>query len=185
MKSLFEVEYKMVEAKAIVKDREIVRRKLASLKAKYMGTFRQIDVYFDVPRGRLKLREVEGNKKVDLIYYERENVANPKLDTVSILKIQEPASFKTLLKRLLKTSATVEKNREVYQYNGTPLDSKYRHIQIHLDSVKGLGSFVEFELKSSGRNMENEREVLRALMKELEIDSSQLVEGSYADLLKR
>ena len=67
IKALFEVDHKMLELKARVDDPKVVRRKLTSLKAQHMGTFRQNDVYFEVPRGRLKLREVEGNNETELI----------------------------------------------------------------------------------------------------------------------
>jgi predicted adenylyl cyclase CyaB len=128
---------------------------------------------------------VEGNNETDLIYYERADVPNPKLDAVCILKIQEGASLKTLLKRLLKTNVTVEKNREIYHYQGSEIRSKYRYVQIHLDNVKDLGFFLEFELKSSDRTVKKDKQVLRSLMNKFGIHSSQLVKWSYADLQKQ
>jgi len=176
-------EDKLVELKAKVDDLDVVKRKLTSLGAHYMGTFRQNDVYFNVPEGRLKLREVEGSKEAELVYYERENIVGPKRSDVFIMKIQEPAVFKILLEKLLKTRAIVEKVREIYQYQGTLLASKRRYVKIHLDKVKELGMFVEFEMKTSDQTVERDRQILWNLMDELGIKPEQLERLSYVDLI--
>jgi len=178
------VEHKMVELKAKVEDLDVVRQKLTILGAQRKGTFQQIDVYFNVPKERLKLREVEDSDQAELIYYERENTAGPKEDYVFILRIQEPEVFKDLLGRLLKTSATVEKVREIYRYQGTPLASKNRCVQIHLDNVKKLGTFIEFEMKSSDQTEKKDKQILKDLMKKLKIKTDQLEKHSYSDLLQ-
>lgn len=169
-------EHKMVELKAKVDDLDVVRRKLTILGAERIGTFRQVDVYFNVPEGRLKLREVQDNKKTELIYYERENIAGPKKDDVFILKVQEAEVFKSLLERLLKTSAIVEKIREIYQYQET---------QIHLDRVKKLGNFVEFERKTPAyaQAIKKNQQILEKLMEKLGINPENLEKLSYSDLI--
>jgi len=171
------VERKMVELKAKVDDLDAVRRKLISLGAQSIGTFRQIDIYFNVPKGRLKLREVEGGNKAELIYYERENIAGPKRSNVFILKVQKPENFKNQLKRLLKTGAIVEKVREIYRHQGT---------QIHLDRVEKLGNFVEFERKTpvDAWAIKGNQQILEELMEKLGIDPEKLEKLSYSDLLR-
>jgi len=166
-----------VELKAKVKDLDVVRSKLTSLGAQCTGTFRQIDVYFDVPIGRLKLREVGDDNEAELIYYQRENIAEPKRSDVFILKVQEPAFLKTLLGRLLKIRATIEKVREIYRYQGT---------QIHLDRVKKLGTFLEFERETSAdaQAIRNNQQVLEKLMEKLGISSESLERLSYSDLIQ-
>jgi len=183
IKASSKIEHKLVELKAKVEDLDVVRGRLTSLGAQYIGTFRQIDVYFDVPEGRLKLREVDDNNKAKLIYYQRENIAEPKRSDVFILKVQEPAFLKTLLGRLLKIRATVEKVREIYRYPGTKLASKHRYVQIHLDNVKKLGTFIEFEMESSKRTENRDMQILKGLMKKLKIKTDQLEKHSYSDLL--
>jgi len=131
------------------------------------------------------LREVDGSKEEELVYYERENIAGPKRSDVFILKVHEPAFFKTLLRKLLKTKATVEKVREIYRYQGTPLASKYRYVQIHLDEVRHIGNFVEFEMETSDRTARKDRKILRSLMRKLNIKTKQLERLSYADLLPK
>ena len=171
------VEHKMVELKAKVDDLKVVRKKLTILRAKRIGKFRQIDIYFNVPEGRLKLREVEGSNKTEMIYYERENIAGPKKGDVFILKVQEAEIFRNLLKSLLKTSAIVEKVREIYQYQGT---------QIHLDIVEKLGNFVEFERKTPADTeaIRKNQQTLEKLMEKLGINPENLEKLSYSDLIR-
>ena len=85
--------HRMVELKARTKDHEKLRKKLSELGSKHVGTFHQIDVYFEVPEGRLKLREVEDSNNAELIYYERENIAGPKQDEAFLLKVQGLSPF--------------------------------------------------------------------------------------------
>ena len=177
------VKDKLVELKAKVDDLDIVRKRLTSLGGHCIGTLRQTDFYFNVPEGRLKLREVEGSDEAELVYYERENIAGPKRSDVFILKIQKPAVFKILLEKLLKTRAIVEKVRENYRYQGTSLASERRYVKIHLDKVKELGMFVEIEMETSDQTAERDRQILRNLMEELEIKPEQLERLSYVDLV--
>ena len=171
------VEHEIVELKAKVHDLKTVRRRLTSLRALHLGTFRQIDVYFKVQKGRLKLREMKDKNNAELIYYERENIAGPKRSNVFILKIQDPKFFKNLLKRLLKTTAIVEKSREIYRYQGT---------QIHLDTVEKLGNFVEFERKipAGERVTKRNQRILDKLMEKLGINPESLEKLSYGDLIQ-
>ena len=165
----------MVELKARVGDHELLRKKLFALGAEYTGTFQQSDLYFKVPEGRLKLREVENNDDVELIYYERENIAGPKSDDAFILKVQEPEDLKKILKKILTPLIVIEKVREIYQYQGT---------QIHLDTVKKLGTFIEFERQTADdpKSIKKDQQILEKLMETLEIDSSNLETLSYSDL---
>ena len=169
------IKHKMVELKAKVNDHKPLRIKLVTLGAKYVGMFRQTDFYFKVPEGRLKLREVQGDRTPELIYYERENIAGPKRDEAFILRIQEPEDLKKILKKILTPLTRIEKVREIYQYQGT---------QIHLDNVKKLGKFVEFERQTSDdpKLVEKDWRILEKLMEKLEIDPNNLETLSYSDL---
>ncbi len=171
-------EYKLVELKAMVENVDSARKQLDHLKACHIGTFRQIDTYFDVPKGRLKLREIEGSKEAELIYYEREDVTGPKGSDVFILRIRKPETFKVLLEKVLKKKVIVDKKREIYRYRGT---------QIHLDTVKDLGKFIEFERKTQGsvKDFHKDEQILEDLMKKLGVKEENLVKESYSDLLLR
>ena len=167
----------MVELKARVDDLNILREKLLDLGAEYFGTFHQKDQYFEVPEGRLKLRTAEGKNMVELIYYERENVSGPKIDDAYILRALEADDLNVILKKILKPLNVIEKDRDIYQYNGT---------EIHLDNVGNLGNFVEFERQTSSNqnNFNKDRQVLEKLMKALKISPNNLVALSYSDLFE-
>ncbi|RLI22006.1 hypothetical protein DRO54_02255 [Candidatus Bathyarchaeota archaeon] len=164
----------LVELKAKIDDIDEVREKILKLNAKFVGKFRQIDTYFDVPKGRLKLREVEGNPSAQLIYYERENVAVPKKSEVFILEISKPEEFKEKTEKILEIKSVVEKIREIYFYKGT---------KIHLDSVKKLGFFIEFEKETSLSEIEETKKFLKKLMEKLEIKPQNLMKSSYGELI--
>ncbi len=167
----------MVEIKARVGDHELLRKKLSTLGAEHIGTFQQSDLYFKVPEGRLKLREVDANSTVELIYYDRENIAGPKSDDAFILRVQESGELKKILKKILTPLIVVDKVREIYMYCG---------IQIHLDTVKKLAKFIELEKQTDDNPeaIEKGRLALKKLMEKLEIDPSKLESHSYSDLLQ-
>ena len=168
-------ELTLVELKAKVDSLEPIRRRLEALKSKHVGTFQQTDIYFDVPKGRLKLRQIN-SEKTQLIYYERENVSKPKRSDIFIMEIPESKAFTALLKKILKVKITVKKTREIYWFEKT---------QIHLDMVDSLGCYVEFERKTPNTPKEIERSMRRLskLMETLEIDPESLEKLSYSDLV--
>ena len=62
-----------IEIKARSNNQDRIRDILKSKNADFKGIDHQIDTYFNVPKGRLKLRE--GNIENNLIFYERKNQA--------------------------------------------------------------------------------------------------------------
>ncbi len=165
----------MVELKAKVDDLGVVRNKLVRRGAKHVGVFHQVDTYYDVPEGRLKLREMEGKVDAELIYYEREDVAEPKRSSVFILTIPQPRTFKQILGRIMRVKVVVDKVREIYFYEG---------VQVHLDTVKGLGLFVEFERITSpdAEQQKKDQGKLEKLREQLGISPQRLERLSYSDL---
>lgn len=174
----------MIELKARVGDHKFLRKKLSALGAEHVGTVQQTDLYFKVPEGRLKLREVKDNSRAELIYYERENIAGPKKDDAFILRIQEPEDLKKTLKKILTPLIVIEKVREIYRYHGTGVSSKYPYIQVHLDQVKNLGTFLELEMESSDKTYKKDKLFLQNFAKKLGIKEEQLEKLSYSDLMQ-
>lgn len=165
----------MVELKARVDDLASVRSRLNHLKAEAIGVFHQIDTYYVVPEGRLKLREIVGEADAELIYYEREDIPAPKRSSVFILRIPQPHAFKRIITKILKVKGVVNKVREIFRYEG---------VQIHLDKVESLGHFVEFERVTSA-NLEQQKDdvsKIERLISELNIAHGNLVKLSYSDL---
>ena len=163
---------KLIEIKARCPNIDDTRKTLNRNKADYDGTFHQVDTYFNTTSGRLKMREVEGEGSAKLIYYDREDIPDPKQSDVLIVETLEPDALKETLKRSIGVKVTVAKRREIYQFQGT---------QVHLDKVEGLGTYVEFERPIT--ELSEDRIVLEALMKELGIAYGDLITVSYSDLL--
>ncbi len=166
----------IVELKAKVKSLKPFGEKLRSLGAEYVGTFRQIDTYFEVPQGRLKIRETEGKDEELLVYYERPDVQDIKQSQVFISDLPKSRFMKQFLKNVLRTKTIVDKQRTIYRFRGT---------QIHLDKVQGLGTYVEFEkpAENTAEDTKKAREDLENLMQTLGLRAENLQKGSYSDLL--
>lgn len=162
---------KLLELKCKVGSLDDVKKSVNKLKARYIGVFHQIDTYFNVQKGRLKLREVENEKKSDLIYYEREEILEPKESDVLIVEIQNTASFKDIMTKVLGKKVVIDKTREIYRHKET---------QIHLDTVKDLGSFVEFERRLN--DLQIDHKALEELIRHFDLKKEDLVRGSYSDL---
>lgn len=164
---------KLLELKARVESLDVMRERVLSLKPVHVGTFRQVDTYFNSSKGRLKLREDNSKENAKLIYYLREDITGPKRSEIILIDIQEPSAFKKLFRDLIGERVIVDKEREIYTYNET---------QIHLDMVKDLGTFIEFERRIT--DLKNDHLVIRDLMKRLQIKEKDLIQGSYSDLIK-
>jgi adenylate cyclase class 2 len=166
----------IVELKAKADSLEPLREKLESLKAEYIGTFRQVDTYYEVPQGRLKLRETEGANKAQLIYYERPDVQGPKQTQVCIIELRKPQFMKLFLSKVLRIKTVVDKQRAIYRFEGT---------QVHLDMVQNLGTYVEFErpAENTPEAAQKAHETLERLMRTFGVEPEALRKGSYSDLL--
>jgi adenylate cyclase class IV len=75
------------EIKAICHNLETVRMILQNLRARFVGQDQQTDTYFNVPDGRLKLRE--GRIENALIYYRRPDSRAPKISDSIISSITD------------------------------------------------------------------------------------------------
>ena len=78
---------KLLEIKARYDDLNTARKILSKINAEKIGVYHQIDTYFNVDIGRLKLREVEGEKSAKLVYYIREDIRKPKQSNVYLAEI--------------------------------------------------------------------------------------------------
>jgi predicted adenylyl cyclase CyaB len=168
----------LVEMKAKVDSLEPFTQKLAKLKAKYIGTFKQTDTYYEVPAGRLKTRETDGQSKVQLVYYERPDIQDLKQSTVFILEFDKADYMKQFIDSNLCVKAVVEKERAIYRHKGT---------QIHLDNVKNLGTYIELEhpTQDTPQAIQKTHRKLQRLMTKLGVKPENLQKGSYSDLIQK
>ena len=166
-----------VEVKATCADPEAVRQVLRRHGADFRGTDRQVDTYFPVPAGRLKLRE--GNIENRLIYYERGDQPGPRRADVLLLDTAPGSPIKDILTRALGVRVVVDKRREIYFID---------NVKFHIDVVEGLGSFVEIEAQSAPDETapdlpERLGAQCRAWMDELALRPEDLLTPSYSDML--
>jgi len=163
-----------IEIKAKSNNIQEIRRILTSKQAEFKGLDHQIDTYFNVNFGRLKLRE--GNIENHLIYYNRENKEGPKQSNVILFRTDPESSLKEILKKSLGILTVVDKEREIYFID---------NVKFHLDTVKDLGTYVEIEAIDKNGNIEKENLLEQCTFYQnlFNIPKRDLVSVSYSDLL--
>jgi adenylate cyclase, class 2 len=123
-----------IEFKARTNNLSGLEALLKQQRPEFKGEDQQVDTYFNVEDGRLKLRE--GNIENALIHYEREDYAGAKSSHVLLYHHQPDKALKEILIRTLGVKAVVDKKRKIYFIN---------NVKFHFDTVEGLGTFVEVE----------------------------------------
>ena len=163
-----------VEIKARCHSPERIRQYLIDHNAEFKGVDEQTDTYFDVPNGRLKLRE--GNIENNLIFYERDNQQGPKKSRFHLVKIENAQGLKDVLTKSNGIKTIVKKKREIY-YIG--------NVKFHIDEVPGLGSFAEIEAGNVFADLSQDelQQQCDFYLGELGIRHEDLIENSYSDML--
>ena len=165
---------KNIEIKAKVRNIEDLRSKIEDLYNIKAEKIFQVDTFFNIEKGRLKLRTFS-NTKGELIYYLRNNSAGPKRSNYFIYKTDNPEELKKLLEISLGIRGVVRKKRLLYLVENT---------RIHLDEVEELGSFLELEVVLNPEQNENEgKQIAKGFMRKLELDEKDLIDLAYIDLL--
>jgi adenylate cyclase, class 2 len=163
-----------IEIKARCKDTDSIRQILTDNHADFKGVDHQTDTYFNVPEGRLKLRE--GKIENNLIYYRREDKAGPKQSDVILYSSRPGSGLKAILSQALGVLTIVDKKREIYFIG---------NVKFHLDTVQGLGTFVEIEaIDTEGKIGKDELLMqCRKYMELFAIDEKDLLRTSYSDMM--
>ena len=163
-----------IEFKAKVANAAVLHARIAALSPYEPTEFGHEDVFFVAPRGRLKLRIIDGQRG-QLIYYERPNRAGPKRSQYSIAEVGDVAALRETLSMSLGITGIVQKRRALYELGRT---------RIHVDTVESLGVFVEVEVVLAANESEmSGRKLADDMLRDLRIGQADLVEGSYMDLL--
>jgi adenylate cyclase, class 2 len=170
----FFMSFTNIEIKAKTNRPEQIREILLARNARFAGTDHQTDTYFNVPEGRLKLRQ--GNIENNLIFYNRPNEAGPKKSEFRIVPVPHPTELAAMLRDSIGVLTVVKKSREIYFID---------NIKFHIDIIEGLGNFVEIEAGNLHREIPVEQlyEQCNQFLKLLEIDSADLIDESYSDML--
>lgn len=149
-----------------------IRKILLAHGARFRGLDRQVDTYFRVPSGRLKLRE--GNIENALIYYKRIDQKNSKKCDSTLFSCTKKTSPKKVLTEALGILVVVDKKREIYFI---------RNVKFHIDRVKKLGNFAEIEVFGSESVASRLRKQCEFYQKLLGIRVKDLVADSYSDFI--
>lgn len=165
---------KNIEIKAKCNDLSPIRQILLENKADFKGTDHQVDTYFNAVYGRLKLRE--GNIENNLIHYNRPDQSGPKQSDFSLFKTKNGSGLKDLLSKALGVKIVVDKKREIYFID---------QVKFHLDTVKGLGTFIEIEVidMEGDRSLESMNVLCQIYLKLFGVHSKNLIEHSYSDMI--
>lgn len=169
-----------IEFKAELRDLPLARTIVISLGAQPKGTLVQTDTYYTPPAEpessatvRLKKRETVG-APTQWISYQRADSAAPRLSTFSILTEDEAAARYGPGPHPVRL--VVRKSRELLMLG---------HIRIHLDTVEGLGTFIEFEAMVSPRQTHAAcAEAVARLRSALAGALGEPIAVGYADLLE-
>jgi adenylate cyclase class IV len=135
----------------------------------------QDDSFFNVPHGRLKLRQF-ADGSAELIHYQRGDTPEAKASDYVRVPVSEPAALREALTRGCGLQGRVRKRRLLLMAGAT---------RIHLDRVEGLGDFMELEVVlRPGQSDAQGRVTAESLMHSLGLAAALRVAGSYLDLLQ-
>ena len=135
----------------------------------------QDDTFFNCSHGRLKLRQFT-RQQGELIFYQRDDQLEPTESFYVRSATNDPSGLLETLKLAYGEAGKVTKKRNLYFIGRT---------RIHVDRVKGLGSFVELEVVlEDDENVDVGVEEADRIMQQLGIDKSQRIEGAYVDLIR-
>jgi predicted adenylyl cyclase CyaB len=164
-----------VEIKARIADLPKVAALVATMSDKPPKTLQQRDTFFRCSTGRLKLRELETGEG-ELIFYDRADVTGAKQSDYEITPVADAVTLKSVLRQALGETVVVEKTRVLSLVGQT---------RVHLDTVVGLGTFLELEvvLRPDQSPAEGHK-IAEGLMSRLGIRESDLLATAYADMLK-
>jgi adenylate cyclase class 2 len=175
-----------VEQKFRVSDVPATEARLAELGVKFKASIGQTDRYFNHPARdfaqtdeALRLRQVGHRNfvtykgpKIDSATKTRQELELPLPDG-----LQVPAQFGLLFEALgYRPAGTVEKNRRPGK-----LAWEGHDVEIALDDVKNLGSFLELEIASDDQGLDAAKSALRTLAQRLGLGQSE--RRSYLELL--
>lgn len=131
----------------------------------------QVDIYYKVKTGRLKLRIIN-NTIGNLIFYERNESTNIRISKYIISKTIDFVELREILNKQFRVLVTVIKQRQIFLKD---------NIRIHLDTVKGLGKFLEIEIIYS--NFQKARKQMEEIIFLLNLNENNFINVSYSDLL--
>jgi predicted adenylyl cyclase CyaB len=164
-----------IEIKARVAQLDSLVAKVTPLATSGPEHIFQDDTFFECPQGRLKLR-MFSTVAGELIFYRRANQTGPKESFYVRSPTASPESLREALTLAFGATGRVIKDRIVYMVGRT---------RVHLDTVQGLGMFMELEVVLQGEDTaEQGVQEAHALMQQLGVAQEHLEARAYVDLLR-
>ncbi len=163
-----------LEIKARIDNPALIQQRAEKLGATLERKISQLDTYFHVNQGRLKLREIDA-KNAELIFYQREESNSQRWSKYEIFPLKDSKPLKEILTKSLGVKAVVQKSRTIYLY---------QNARIHIDLVTNLGSFLEVEVVVD-QDKQQAKELMTNLLQTFGIKEEQLKKHSYSDLVTR
>lgn len=162
------------EFKATCQHLNILEQKLLELNPLFIGEDNQVDTYFNVSVGRLKLRE--GNIENALIHYERKNTASAKQSNVLLYQHSPNVFLKNILIKALGIKTIVSKKRKIYFIE---------NVKFHFDIVENLGTFIEVEAidKNGNIGIDKLKEQCTFYIEFFNLKNEDFIENSYSDMM--
>ena len=163
-----------IEIKAHIPGVESLEPVVAAIAGQGPVEIAQDDTFFRCETGRLKLRAVSPDSG-ELIFYRRSDQQGPKESFYLRSTTSTPDVLRESLSLAYGQVGRVRKQRTLYRIGRT---------RVHLDRVEGLGHFLELEVVlADGESAQAGVEEAHELMGKLDINSSQLIDCAYVDLL--
>lgn len=138
---------------------------------KLIYSCRQIDVYYKIKNGRMKVRDSSGERSV--IFYNRVEDGSERWSRFEALKVDSAKLWIKFFDNFLDRLVVVDKHRTLYYLKNT---------RIHFDKIKNLGNYIELETKIV-RTKEQARKEFNEICELLALDLNNQILESYSDLL--
>jgi adenylate cyclase class IV len=163
-----------IEIKACIDSIEALLPRARALADGDAQLIEQDDSFFEVPHGRLKLRQF-ADGSAELIHYHRPDSGEAKASDYVRVPVPDPTALREALARACGLKGRVRKQRWLLLAGQT---------RIHLDRVEGLGDFMELEVVlRDGQSDDQGQAIAEALMQRLGLAGAPRVAGAYRDLL--
>jgi adenylate cyclase class IV len=161
-----------IESKFRCLDHEAVLARAVEAGASDEGFLHQLDQFYEVSRGRLKLRTIEGSGS-ELIAYESDDLPGTRASEYGRYMTSDPTSLADVLERTLPRGGVLEKERHLLILRNT---------RIHLDDVHGLGRFVELETVLTTQSEVEAARDHREVIEVLGLGDAERIAVAYVDL---
>jgi adenylate cyclase class IV len=164
-----------IEIKARVPDPDRLHRLAAALADQPPEVLPQVDTFYSVAHGWLKLRTFTPLQG-ELISYVREPGRAPRSSHYHISPTSDPEGLHRVLSAILPIRGIVRKVRTLYRVGQT---------RVHVDQVEDLGDFLELEVVLTEHQSKAEGQAIaQHLMISLDVAPECLLCETYLELLE-